>query len=63
MAQAARVPLNRVFYDDVPKNGTSTPAGLFSLKNYSMQYELTPGDLFMLLSGLLMSSVFRFSAL
>jgi hypothetical protein len=21
MAQAARVPLNRVFYDDVPKNG------------------------------------------
>lgn len=50
MAQAARVPLNRVFYDDVPKNGTSTPAGLISLKNYSMQYELTPGDLFMLLS-------------
>jgi hypothetical protein len=30
--------------------GTSTPAGLISLKNYSMQYELTPGDLFMLLS-------------
>ena len=49
MAQATRVPLNRVFYDDVPKMGASTPAGLISLKNYSMQYKVTPGDLFMLL--------------
>lgn len=51
MAQAARVPLDRVFYDDVPKNGhLHSCDGLISLKNYSMQHELTSGDLFLLLS-------------
>jgi 3-oxoacyl-[acyl-carrier-protein] synthase-3 len=51
MAQAARVPLDRVFYDDVPRNGhLHSCDGLISLKNYSMQHELTSGDLFMLLS-------------
>ena len=51
MAQAARVPLDRVFYDDVPRNGhLHSCDGLISLKNYSMQHELTSGDLFLLLS-------------
>jgi 3-oxoacyl-[acyl-carrier-protein] synthase-3 len=51
MAQAARVPLDRVFYDDVPKNGhLHSCDGLISLKNYSMQHELTSCDLFLLLS-------------
>lgn len=51
MAQAARVPLDRVFYDDVPKNGhLHSCDGLISLKNYSIKHELTSGDLFLLLS-------------
>jgi 3-oxoacyl-[acyl-carrier-protein] synthase III len=64
MAQAARVPLDRVFYDDVPRNGhLHSCGGLISLKNYSMQHELTSGDLFLLLSWsphVFCASVLRF---
>jgi 3-oxoacyl-[acyl-carrier-protein] synthase-3 len=64
MAQAARVPLDRVFYDDVARNGhLHSCDGLISLKNYSMQHKLTSGDLFMLLSWsphVFCASVLRF---
>lgn len=51
MAQAAGVPLDRVYYDDLAGIGhVHSCDGLISLKNYTVQHAVAPGDCFMLLS-------------